>query len=116
MSLSKPYNQLSYLEKCIKACFFSEICEYLNFRELYKLTRVSKTAWDKLSKNAYILHYVNPEKWLKIEKFNDFKIVVQFQQLKKLMPEDYNNTPVKIDKRTFVNAMKAGPMELSKLV
>ena len=117
MSLSKPYNQLSYLERCIKACFFSEICEYLNFRELFKLARVSKTAWDKLSKNTYILHFVNPEKNLfKIEKFNDLWIVVQFQQLKAIMPEDYSNTPVNIDEITFVNAKNNGPMELSKLV
>ena len=91
---------MSYLEKCIKACFFSEICEYLDFRELYKLASVSKTAWDKLSKNAYILHYVNPEKWHKIEILNDFKIVVQFQKLKEVMPEDYNNSTDKIDKWT----------------
>ena len=93
MSLSKSYCQLSYLEKCIKAYFFSEICEYFNFKELFTLARVSKTAWDKLSNNAYILHFVNPEKCLKIGKFNDFEIVVQFQQFKEVMPEDYNNSP-----------------------
>ena len=116
MSLSKPYNQLSYLEKCIKACFFSEICECLDFRELYKLARVSKTAWDKLSKNEYILHFVNPEKCLKIEKLNDFENVVQFQKLKEVMPEDYSNTFVPIKVKTLANLDKIGPIELSKLV
>ena len=116
MSISKPYNQLSYLEKCIKACFFSEICQYLDFRELFKLARVSKTTWDKLSKNAYILHFVNPEKWHKIEKFNDFKIVVKFQQLKEVMPEDYSKTFVPIKIKTLANLEKVGPIELSKLV
>ena len=54
--------QLSRLEVCIKACFFSEICEFLDFIELFRLARVSKTAWNKLSKNTYILNFVNPDK------------------------------------------------------
>ena len=75
MSLIRP---ISKLEVCIRAYFFSEICEYLDFRELFRLARVSKTAWNKLSKNTYILNFVNPEKWHEIKEFKDFGIVVHF--------------------------------------
>ena len=77
MSLSK-HKKISSLEFCLQACFFSEICEYLNARELFKIASVSKIAWNKLSKNKYILNYVNSEKWLQIKEFKDFRNVVQF--------------------------------------
>ena len=61
---------------------------------------MSKTAWNKLSQNTYILNFVNPEKWLQIKEFKDFETVIQFQKLKEIM-NDFSTLSVDINEEAL---------------
>ena len=58
-----------------------EICEWLTFLEVFVLAMLSKSNYEKLYKDKYVLVFANPYKWITINELKNYSVVSQFEKL-----------------------------------